>query len=185
MRVRGDAKQAIYSSRVQVKQVTIEAIEMLHSTFGGHRYLSDPTAKRGRPLNCWAVHSAMAGRTCAALLPYLRIKRRQAQNVVDLCAAITEGRNGRTWELPTVVKDEPLLPLLEAAAAACRSPAVAYQSASLGNIPCVRQGGRVFVPASYVPIWRDRGNHPGRSLDVTATLESCFVRAKGLNRVGI
>lgn len=185
MRVRGDAKQAIYTPRVQVKQVTTEAIDLMHDLFGGHRYRGKATAKRGRPLNVWAVHSAMAGRVCDALLPYLRIKPAQAENVIALCDAITAGRIGRSWDLPAIEDGEPLVPLLEAAREAGRSPAVAYQSASLGNIPCVRRNGRVFVPASYVSVWRDRGNHPGRNAKVTAELEARFLRAKELNRVGI
>ena len=184
MRVRGDAGQAAYAGRVTVKQVTPQAVELLHSMFGGHLLTGKPTAKRGRPLMAWNVHSASAVRVCDALLPYLRIKRAQAENVIAL-GALNSGPSRRGWELPKVDPGEPLVPLLEAARRAGRSPDVAYQSAHLGNIPVVRKGRRVFMPESYIETWATRGNAAPRRADLTAQMEACFQRAKELNRVGV
>ncbi|HEX7992438.1 MAG TPA: hypothetical protein VF506_00860 [Streptosporangiaceae bacterium] len=184
MRVRGDASQAVYTPRVQVKQVTPQAVDLIHNLFGGHRMIGKPSAAKGRPLFAWAVHSAAAGRVCEALIPFLRIKSAQAENVLEVCRINANGRS-RTWEIPEIVEGEPLLPLLEAARQAGRSAQVAYQSAHLGNIPCVRKSRRVFVPASFVPEWADRGAHPRRNAAATARLEECFRRAKELNRVGV
>jgi hypothetical protein len=183
-RVRGDAGQAVYMPRVAVKQVTPQAVDLLHELFGGHRYDGSPTATRGRPLLGWAVHSAMAVRVCEDLLPYLRIKRAQAENAIEV-GRINAGANRRGWDLPTVDLDEPLVPLLEAARRAGRSPDVAYQSAHIGNIPVVRKGRRVYMPESYIEIWATRGNAAPRRATLTAALEECFQRAKVLNRVGI
>lgn len=86
MRKRGDAGAPIYSERITVRQVTPQAIELLHATFAGYRYTSDPSAKRGRPLEGWEVTDKRAHLALVALLPYLRIKRRQAENCLALRA---------------------------------------------------------------------------------------------------
>jgi hypothetical protein len=175
------AWQAIYSPRIVVKQVTPQAPVLLKELFGGHVHTGAGTPTR-RPLIAWETHSASAAAACAALLPYLRIKRAQAENAIEV------GRMQglpRRFALPEVDPEEPLLPLLEAAGQAGRSPAVAYQSASLGNVPCVRRGRQVFVPESFVPIWRDRPSSPVRAPEITARMEECYLRGKDLNHVGV
>lgn len=183
-RVRGDAGQAVYMPRVTVKQVTPQAIDLLHDLFGGHRYAGKPTAVRGRPLIAWNVHSRLAVQVCEAVLPYLRIKRAQAVNAIEV-GRLNSGTNRRCWDLPEIDPDEPLIPLLEAARRAGRSPEVAYQSSHLGNIPTVRKGRRVFVPESYIETWANRSGAAPRRANLTAQLEACFTRSKDLNRVGV
>src|SRR6266702_2354802 len=92
MRVRGDASQAVYAARVMVKQVEPQAIDLLHEMFSGYRSAAPPTAARGRLLHAWEVHSANAGRACVALLPYLRIKRVQAENAIEVSMINREGQ---------------------------------------------------------------------------------------------
>lgn len=185
MRVRGDAGQPVYQPRVQVKQVMPQAIDLMHELFGGHRYDSNPTAARGRPLVVWSVHSKMAGAVCAALMPYLRIKRAQAENVVEVCEINAEG-NRRRWEIPLVVDGEPMVTMAEAARRTGKSYQVVIQSVRKGNVPHVRTGPRqVLIPESYLQIWAVRGHSPARNVEVTARLDACFRRAKQLNRVGI
>ncbi|MBP6997917.1 MAG: hypothetical protein KBB39_17420 [Phycicoccus sp.] len=183
-RVRGDAGQPVYAPRVMVKQVTPEAVTLLHDLFGGYRGDARPSAARGRPLFTWEAHSANAMRACEAVLPHLRIKREQALNAIE-CGRLNAGSSRRGWDLPDVDPSEPLVPLLEAARRAGRSPDVAYQSAHLGNIPVVREGRRVFVPESYIETWRTRGTSAPRRAALTERMHACFLRAKELNRVGV
>ncbi len=183
-RVRGDAGQAVYAPRVMVKQVTPQAIDLLHSIFGGYRGDAQPSAARGRPLFTWEVHSANALRACEAVLPYLRIKRAQAENAIE-CGRLNAMTSRRGWDLPEVDPAGPLVPLLEAARRAGRSADVAYQSAHLGNIPVIRKGRRVFVPESYIDTWATRGSAAPRRAELTERMEACFLRAKELNRVGV
>ena len=183
-RVRGDAGQPVYAPRVLVKQVTPEAVDLLHEMFGGYRGDARPSATNGRPLFTWEAHSANAVRACEAVLPYLRIKREQALNAIE-CGRLNAGASRRGWDLPDVLPDEPLVPLLEAARRAGRSPEVAYQSAHLGNIPVVRKGRRVFMPESYIETWANRGAAAPRRASLTEQLEECFRRAKELNHVGV
>lgn len=84
MRVTKDCEQATYSERVCVKQVEPEAIDLLHGLFGGHRGIGKPTAAKGRPLFSWQVTDQRAATFLKAILPYLRIKKRQAQNCLEL-----------------------------------------------------------------------------------------------------
>lgn len=81
-----------------MKQVEPGAIDMLHEMFGGHRYAGKPTATKGRPLIVWAVHSAACAPVLWAILPYLRIKREQAMNALDVCDQL--GRRAPSLGVP-------------------------------------------------------------------------------------
>lgn len=185
MRVRGDASQAVYVPRVQVKQVTPQAIDFLHGAFGGHVVVGKPSSAKGRPLIAWGVHSAAAGAVCHAVLPYLRIKREQALNAIDVCRINSEGKR-RRWDIPSVHPDEPMVTMAEAARRLGKGYGSVIQSVRLGNVPHLRRGPRqVLIPESYLSTWAARGHSPRRHADVTERLEECFRRAKSLNRVGI
>ena len=84
MRVRGDAGAPVFSERICVKQVTSEAVDLLKSLFGGRRGIDNPSAKRGKPLHVWQVTDRQAVVCLRAILPYLRIKRAQAENCLAL-----------------------------------------------------------------------------------------------------
>lgn len=86
MRVVGDSAQASYSERVCVKQVEPHAVDLLLETFGGYRFTAKPTAKRGKTLQGWQVTDMKAAAFLRAVLPYLRIKRNQADNCLLLRA---------------------------------------------------------------------------------------------------
>lgn len=173
-----------YSARMMVKQVTPQAVDLLYEMFGGWRSSQPPSLKRGRPLLTWEVHSASAGRACEALLPYLRIKRAQAENAIDVCRINSEPRRHR-WDVPEVVEGEPMVTMAEAARRLGKSYQVVIQAVRLGSVPHVRSGPRkVLIPESYLPVWAERRATPGRHPEVTARLEACFLRAKELNRVG-
>jgi hypothetical protein len=85
MRVRGDATNAVYSERLMLKQVTPQIPELLHDSFGGMLSLDAPSCKRnGRPLWNWQTTDKKAASACAALLPFLRVKKRQAELALEL-----------------------------------------------------------------------------------------------------
>jgi hypothetical protein len=87
MRVTGDAGQPTYSERICVKQVETGAVYLLKELFGGTMTMGKPTAKKGRPLHTWQVTDRKAADCLLALMPYLRIKREQALNCLDLRSA--------------------------------------------------------------------------------------------------
>jgi hypothetical protein len=95
MRVIGDSAQPTYSERIHIRQVERAALEVFAATFGGNIGITDPSAKRGRPLFNWGQTDLKAAVTLMALLPYLRIKRGQAENCLALRTAKDESKIAR------------------------------------------------------------------------------------------
>lgn len=73
-----------YSERIHIRQVQREAIDLLSTTFGGNIGTEDPHAKRGKSLFRWGLTDRKACQCLWKLLPYLRIKKSQAMNCLDL-----------------------------------------------------------------------------------------------------
>lgn len=84
VRVVGDSRQPTYSERIHIRQVDIEAIQLFSDTFGGNIGITDPYAKRGKTLWNWGQTDLKATTTLVYLLPFLRIKKRQAENCLAL-----------------------------------------------------------------------------------------------------
>lgn len=95
IRVTKDSRQATYSERIHIRQVTREALELFAETFGGNIGITDPYAKRGRPLFNWGQTDMKAVTTLSALMPYLRIKRTQAENCLALRAVKEKSKLAR------------------------------------------------------------------------------------------
>jgi hypothetical protein len=99
MRVRGDSSQATYSERIKVKQVESQAVDLLHDIFGGSFRIEAASLKSGRPLFAWHVTDLQCTSVCLALLPFLRIKKRQAENVLAL-RSVKEASRVQRWKRP-------------------------------------------------------------------------------------
>ena len=84
MRVRGDSSVPVFSEKVGMKQVVPIAIDLLHEYFGGYKRIEKPSAKNGKPLHAWSVTDKKACNLVRTLLPYLRIKRKQAELLIEL-----------------------------------------------------------------------------------------------------
>lgn len=95
MRVVGDSAAPTYSERIHIRQVERQALELFSATFGGNLGISDPNAKRGRSLFNWGQTDRKAATTLRALLPFLRIKRRQAENCLALRALKEQSKRAR------------------------------------------------------------------------------------------
>jgi hypothetical protein len=179
-----DSKQPTYQPRAAVKQLDHQAVELFGELFDGHHYVDRGKASTygsGRPINVWQVHSRASGVVLRALRPYLRVKVRQCDLALELCELNASPRR-HTFVLPEVDPDEELLPLLVAAERAGRSPATAYQSVKLKNIPFVKNAaGKLFVPASYVDTWRDRPSGATRRPEVSERMAEIATEIKSLN----
>lgn len=182
VRVSGDAKQVTYMPRLEIKQVTAEALEIGKVVLGGSRF-SVAGQRGGQRLQCLTMHSAAAVRACRVLRPYLRIKAAQA-DVVLAVGAIHAETGRRRFPIPEVVEGEPLVPLAEAARRAGRRYDTAHQSVRLGNIPFVRHGRRIMIPESFIPTWSTRGRSAVRRADLTDRLEVLYRECRTLNTVG-
>lgn len=95
MRVTGDAGQATYSERIAVRQVTREAVDLLRDLFGGAFYVTKPSSKNGKPLWSWAATDQRAVACLHAVLPYLRIKKAQAENCLLLRIVKEQSKRAR------------------------------------------------------------------------------------------
>lgn len=95
MRVVGDSRQPTYCARVCVRQVSTEALDVLSTTFGGNVRPAKTYAKCGKPMWGWEIKDAVAERALTALLPFLRIKRQQAENCLVLRAVIDKSKIAR------------------------------------------------------------------------------------------
>ena len=95
VRVLKNSSQPTYVERVCVKQVTSQAVDLLYSTFGGYRSVTHSTAKYGRTLQVWQVTNLKAAVVLEMLLPYLRIKRRQAENALALRQLTEQSKKDR------------------------------------------------------------------------------------------
>lgn len=95
MRRVGDCGQPTYSERICVKQVEPAAVDLLKSLFGGARYLAPPSTRRGRSLHSWQVTDLKAVAALRALIPFLRIKKRQAENCLILRRVKEESKRVR------------------------------------------------------------------------------------------
>lgn len=176
-----DSKQPTYQPRCSVKQIDPEAVELFARHFRGHAYV-DSSNVRGsrRPINVWQVHSAACRAVLETLRPFLRIKARQADLALELCALNASPRR-HGFVLPLIEPDEPLLPLIEACQRADRSYPVGIQSVKLGNIPFVRKGSRIFVPESYIETWRTRGRGAMRRPEISERMAAIAEEIKALN----
>ena len=83
----GVGRQATYSERICLKQVTPDIPELLKATFGGSLMTQRPSTANGRPLHYWEATNRVAADALVAMLPFLRIKRVQAENCLALRAS--------------------------------------------------------------------------------------------------
>ena len=92
-RVTGDARQATYSERVCLKQVTPQIPELLKATFGGSLMIQQPSVTKGRLLHYWEATNQVAADALTAMLPFLTVKREQALNALALRASKSRPRS--------------------------------------------------------------------------------------------
>ena len=84
MRVTKDSSQPSYSERLSLRQVEPQAVDLFRDLFGGSRYMTKPSARRGKMLHTWAATDLRAAAALRAIRPYLRIKAPQADNAMSL-----------------------------------------------------------------------------------------------------
>jgi hypothetical protein len=77
---------------VGLKQTIDIGPKLLKETFGGTIWKEKPSAINGKPLFAWRVSSKSAMECAKRLLPFLRIKRQQAQFLVRL--GMHKAKNG-------------------------------------------------------------------------------------------
>lgn len=85
-----------YHARIQVRMVDEPAIAFLATTLGGWYYRERRIDKNRRPLFCFQASDKKAEGIIASLLPYLRVKKVQAETVLEFLKLKANGRRYRT-----------------------------------------------------------------------------------------
>lgn len=85
-----------FSARIQVRMVDEPAIAFLAATLGGTYYREREHAANRRPLYCFQASDLKAETILRAVLPYLRVKREQANTVLAFRAHQSTSREHRT-----------------------------------------------------------------------------------------
>ena len=80
MRTRRSDYGPVFKERVSLKQIEPQAVDLFHAQFGGSRFIWTPRRRRAEPMYSWQIVSRMASVLLEAVLPYLRIKRRQRRS---------------------------------------------------------------------------------------------------------
>lgn len=174
----------VYLVRVAVAQVEAEAVKLARGTFGGdlRHKLNNPG--KSRQLLVWRAEHGLAFDVLSALLPYLRIKRLQAENALALRPfKFTHG-----WAPTPIVDGEPMVTAGEFARLSGFSRNAIYGGCYTGSIPSLCRDGTRLIPLSFVPVYRERranGGRPKRSAEELAAMEVIYLRGRELNRVGV
>ncbi|MBV8522460.1 MAG: hypothetical protein JOY71_10115, partial [Acetobacteraceae bacterium] len=146
MRVRGDAWQPVYQERADLKQAAPDIPNLLRQTFGGSLSHNAPGTAKSKPLYGWHASDRVAANTAKALLPYLRIKRRQAELLIELRATKDDSRYQQFaywWGLENPKwRKMPMLTYNEAARV------IGYKSRTMVS-QAVRNGSLLALPYDY------------------------------------
>lgn len=88
-----------YSLSVIVGMADPEAVDWLKGTFGGYIYGYDQKGAGKRPMHRWMLSGLRCQYFLKLLLPYLKVKRDQAEVAIGFPARPRSGRRGRPLEI--------------------------------------------------------------------------------------
>lgn len=148
-RLRKSVDRYSYAATVFVRQVENNAVSLLQELFGGSIRIHPPSVAGGRPLFQWEVSNRIGVACAKNLLPYLRIKKRQAEILVEFDALMRnhEARRHPYWF--RWIDGEPTYDTREAAAVKGVSVSSVYQMISNDTIPVRHEGRRVLIPKRF------------------------------------
>jgi hypothetical protein len=81
---RADRKTPGFHASIQVKMVNKNAVDFLAECLSGRVRLEKQQQPNRRPLYVWSITDQKAEDACILLLPYLRVKTRQAELILRL-----------------------------------------------------------------------------------------------------
>ena len=200
MRIVRDSGQPSYSERVGIKQVTPHVPELLKETFGGTLGRQKASTANGKPLISWEGTNKIAATCTRALLPYLRIKRRQAELLLELRATKADDRYKQAsywfqkehpqWRKMPMLTSLEVLDRMSYASIIMVSQAV--QNGTLLALPYDRSGDYMpRFPTAFVDVMAaqqakakdNRGR--GRPQQLIAWRERLWDEVRVLNKIGI
>ena len=73
-----------YHERIQIRMIDEGVIAFFKELFGGNYYREKPHCKNGKPLYCYQASDLIAYKICKIILPYLIIKKDNAERIMKL-----------------------------------------------------------------------------------------------------
>lgn len=196
MRVRGDATQATYSERIDLRQVTPQVPHLLKETFGGYVLAEKPGTSNSKPGFAYHATDLNASKACALLLPYLRIKQRQAEIILEL----RETKQAKYWQNSYWFQQEypnwrelEMITRSEAAELMGCKPEIISQAIGNGNIIAL-PWDHTGIPKPRIPrllierlasVPRGKGGTYPRPTELMAWRTRLYQQIKELNKVGV
>jgi hypothetical protein len=95
-----------YQEKVGIKQVANDATDLIHSLFGGYYRIEPPSAKNGKPLYSLQLTNKQAIQLVTEIIPYLRIKKRQAEILLKFRAEKDKGKLGHNGNRPCLSPEQ-------------------------------------------------------------------------------
>lgn len=92
-----------YHERIQVRMVDESAIKFIAETLGGWYYKEKASVAKGRPLYSYQASDKAAAKILRLLLPYLKVKKRNALTVLELRKHKELPRKQTTISLPCMI----------------------------------------------------------------------------------
>ncbi len=146
-----------FQNCIFVRQVTSEAVNLCQETFGGRINLRPSGTPGGRDLYHWEADRKRAVDVAKQLLPYLRIKKRQAQIVIEFDKFLSDPSLRCCITYFKWIDDEPCYTVDEACKAKECSPATVYQAIGNNSVPSKlipgRGRGTRLIPKRFWDAW--------------------------------
>lgn len=132
MRTQHGTTNPVFSERVGLGQVTPDIPMLLRASFGGGIGVSSPNTPNSKPLYRWHTTDRKATLVCETLLPYLRVKRRQAELILELHQSKGPGFRQAAYWFTREFPDWCLMEMISLSTAAAmlghRKPTTIFQS---------------------------------------------------------
>ena len=187
-KVPGKPDGASYAPAIFVRQVERQAVELLHSLFGGNIRVHPPSTIGGRPLIQWEAVHTKAHAVAMALMPYLRIKKRQAEILCEFAGSVKQlhFRKPATWYKHR--KRDRLYTVAEAAALKGVSEKTVRQAIGNKTVFAVRipdatrcTGHRLMIPKRFWDAYNPTNRFRNLPAEYVAWRERLTAEIRSLN----
>lgn len=193
-RIRGDMVSDSYFGLIGLKQVTDDIPSLLKGVFGGAHFLTKQQTNNSKQLWSWQVTCEQSYRACEALLPYLRVKKKQALILLELSSTRDKKyRSALYWyelKYPSWPETEELITTNEAnAIIGYTHHSGIYQAIHKGLVPCLptdhnSHTQKARIPRSFCEIYKNL--KPNQlPYDLIKWRERLWLECKELNKIGI
>lgn len=170
-----------FASSLFVRQVEPEAINVLRQQFGGPVRVHGPSTPGGRDLFHWELERRSAVAAVRRLIPYLRIKRRQALIILEFAEFLGRIELRRLSTHFVFRPEDEFYTPAEAAVTKGMLRACVYQCVSDGTVPVKRIGRRVLIPKRFWDSYQIRSGTHALAPEYVTMRQEFVTRIRSLN----